>query len=231
MPGKPSSSSPIPSSPDARRGLPRPRRATSPRPHFPPVQPSYTSDASVLLPRMRRSLRAVACCRIWGEGEPRRRRGRGSPSPQAPHPFPCALLSGRMKYDATRKPPFAHLSPDDTKEKLFRLRSSSRNPADEKENPSRQVKNVHAGENHHAGNETPRRSTRRPGDTPPPQRAGARRRSPQRGSAAAGAHIAREAGRCAPTAPCGERRTRYTTGDSDARRHTGQGGVRGSQGV
>ena len=29
-------------------------------------------------------------------------------------------------------------------------------------------------------------------------------------------------------APCGERRTRYTTCDSDARRHTRQGGVRGS---
>ena len=29
-------------------------------------------------------------------------------------------------------------------------------------------------------------------------------------------------------APCGELRTRYTTCDSDTRRHTGQGGVRGS---
>ena len=29
-------------------------------------------------------------------------------------------------------------------------------------------------------------------------------------------------------APCGERRTRHTTCDSDARHHTGQGGVRGS---
>ena len=55
-----------------------------------------------------------------------------------------------------------------------------------------------------------RRSTRRPGDIPPAQRAGARRRSPQCGSAAAGTHITREAGRCAPTCPCGERRTGYT---------------------
>ncbi len=51
----------------------------------------------------------------------------------------------------------------------------------------------------------------------------ARRRSPHSGSAAAGAHIAREAGRCAPTAPRGERQPRYTTCDSDARRHTDKG--------
>ena len=38
-------------------------------------------------------------------------------------------------------------------------------------------------------------------EKPPTQRAGARRRSPQRGSAAAGAHITREAGRCAPICP------------------------------
>ena len=58
---------------------------------------------------------------------------------------------------------------------------------------------------------------------PPAQRAGARRRSPRSGSAAAGAHITRNAGRCAPIAPCGERRTRYTTCDSDALRHTDRG--------
>ena len=37
--------------------------------------------------------------------------------------------------------------------------------------------------------------------SPPAQRAGARRRSPRSGSAAAGAHIARNAGRCAPICP------------------------------
>ena len=34
---------------------------------------------------------------------------------------------------------------------------------------------------------------------------------------------ARSAGRCTPIAPCGERRTRYTTCDSDALRHTEKG--------
>ena len=59
----------------------------------------------------------------------------------------------------------------------------------------------------------------------------ARRRSPHSGSAAAGAHIAREAGRCAPTAPRGERQPRYTTCDSDARRHTDKGSTGGVGGV
>ena len=174
MPGKPSSSSPIPSSPDARRGLPRPRRATSPAPTFLPVQPSHTSDASVLLPRMRRSLRAVACCRIWGgKGNPAAGAGGVPLPPQAPHPLPCALLSRRMKDDATRKPPFAHLSPDDTKERLFRQRRSSRYPAEKKESPFPSGKNVHAGENHHAGNETPRWSGHGLGKTTTPASRGA----------------------------------------------------------
>ena len=51
----------------------------------------------------------------------------------------------------------------------------------------------------------------------------ARRRSPRSGSAAAGAHIARNAGRCAPTAPCGERQSRYTTYGSAALRHADKG--------
>ena len=82
----------------------------------------------------------------------------------------------------------------------------------------------------HPGGNAPHRSTRRPEKFPATQRAGARRRSPQRGSAAAGAHIAREAGRCAPIAPCGERRTRYTTCDSDALRHTEKGEYGGRRG-
>ena len=54
-----------------------------------------------------------------------------------------------------------------------------------------------------AGNEgnAPRWPKHEPRKDPSPQRAGARRRSPQRGSAAAGAHITREAGRCAPIGP------------------------------
>ena len=67
------------------------------------------------------------------------------------------------------------------------------------------------------------RATRTPQKIPYAQRAGVRRRSPHSGSAAAGAHIAREAGRCAPTAPRGERQPRYTTCDSVARRHTDKG--------
>ena len=99
---------------------------------------------------------------------------------------------------------------------------SSRKPAAKKENPVRRHP-PHQGIRSIQGECSPpimrelscrddahRRSTRRPGDIPPAQRAGARRRSPLRGSAAAGAHIAREAGRCAPTCPCGERRTGYT---------------------
>ena len=75
----------------------------------------------------------------------------------------------------------------------------------------------------------PRRPEHEPRKDPSPQRAGARRRSPQRGSAAAGTHIAREAGRCAPICPL--RRAAITgdmTCDSDARRHARQGGVRGA---
>ena len=77
--------------------------------------------------------------------------------------------------------------------------------------------------NLHAGGDAPRRATRKPKKIPPAQRAGARRRSPRSGSAAAGAHITRNAGRCAPIAPCGERRTGYTTCDSDVLRHTDKG--------
>ena len=130
MPGKPSSSLPIPSNTLRGRGgrtsAPSCQISAPALPHagtdqfFTPEQPSDTRGASVFLPRIRPSLRAMVCCRIWGEGEPRRRRGRGSPSPQAPHPFPCALLSERMKYDATRKPSFAHPSPGDTKGQFFR---------------------------------------------------------------------------------------------------------------
>ena len=130
MPGKPSSSLPIPSNTLRGRGgrtsAPSCQISAPALPHagtdqfFTPEQPSDTRGASVFLPRIRPSLRAMVCCRIWGEGEPRRRRGRGSPSPQAPHPFPCALLSERMKYDATRTPSFAHPSPGDTKGQFFR---------------------------------------------------------------------------------------------------------------
>ena len=45
--------------------------------------------------------------------------------------------------------------------------------------------------NLHAGGDAPRRATRKPKKIPPAQRAGARRRSPRSGSAAAGAHITR----------------------------------------
>ena len=84
--------------------------------------------------------------------------------------------------------------------------------------------------NLHAGGDAPRRATRKPKKIPPAQRAGARRRSPRNGSAAAGAHIVREAGRCAPIAPCGERRTGYMTCDSDVLRHTDKGEYGGRRG-
>ena len=45
--------------------------------------------------------------------------------------------------------------------------------------------------NLHAEGDAPRRATRKPKKIPPAQQAGARRRSPQRGSAVAGAHITR----------------------------------------
>ena len=64
--------------------------------------------------------------------------------------------------------------------------------------------------------------------SPPAQRAGARRRSPQRGSAAAGAHITREAGRCAPTCPL--RRAADKVHDMRQRRPPPHG-TRGSTGV
>ena len=77
-------------------------------------------------------------------------------------------------------------------------------PASEKEKkkrlPRQAIPSVPRNARHPGGN-APHRSTRRPEKFPATQRAGARRRSPQRGSAAAGAHIARVAGRCAPTCP------------------------------
>ena len=163
---------------------------------------------------MRRSLRAVVCCRIWGEGEPRRRRGRGSPSPQAPHPLPCALLSGRIKYDATRNPPLRPPVPRRYKQTTTpgcRAEAASQRQKRKEENfPPRKC--VHAGPpqekilprqaeaSAYKGN-APHRSGDGRKKSPQHQRAGARRRSPQRGSAAAGAHITREAGRCAPIGP------------------------------
>ena len=150
---------------------------------------------------MRRSLRAVVCCRIWGEGEPRRRRGRGSPSPQAPHPLPCALLSGRIKYDATRNPPLRPPVPRRYKQTTTPGCRAEAASSGRKRKPFPSGENLHTGENSHAGNETPRRSGDGRKKSPQHQRAGARRRSPQRGSAAAGAHITREAGRCAPICP------------------------------
>ena len=127
---------------------------------------------------------------FWGEGEPRRRRGRGSPSPQAPHPLPCAHLSGRMEYEAARKPPFAHLSPGDASRQPRSNAGTTPPNSGEKETETSAFR----------GN-APRRSGDRRKKCPQHQRAGARRRSQQRGSAATGAHITREAGRCAPIGP------------------------------
>ena len=81
--------------------------------------------------------------------------------------------------------------------------------------------------NLHAGEDAPRLSTRKPKKIPPHQRAGARRRSPRSGSAAAGAHIAREAGRCAPIAPAasGGQGTRHATATPSTTRTRG---VRGA---
>ena len=123
---------------------------------------------------------------------------------------PCRPPRRRPRPDAGLKP----LSSGKGKEK--REKESSSCPAAQattprcraeaasqrqKRKPFLSGKNLHAGENSHAGNETPRRSGDGRKKSPRHQRAGARRRSPQRGSAAAGAHITREAGRCAPTCP------------------------------
>ena len=69
--------------------------------------------------------------------------------------------------------------------------------------------------------------------TPPTQRAGARRRSPRSGSAAAGAHIAREAGRCAPIAPAvsGGQGIRHAIVTPSATWTRGVGGRRGCRGA
>ena len=224
MPGKPSSSSPIPSSPDARRGLPRPRRATSPAPTFLPVQPSHTSDASVLLPRMRRSLRAVACCRIWGGG-------RGTPPPaRAGFPFPpkppSPPLRAFVEEDERRRDTQAPLRPpvprrykrkafpaaekqplsSGKKRKPLPVRKErtrrGKSPCRERNSP---LVRAWSGKNHHPSE---------PGRGGDPRNAGAQQQariSPAK----------REDAR--RPAPCGERRTRYTTGDSDARRHTDKG--------
>ena len=101
--------------------------------------------------------------------------------------FTCCQQSPSHRMSAGKTFPAVLTPPASEKEKKKRL-------------PRQAIPSVPRNARHPGGN-APHRSTRRPEKFPAAQRAGARRRSPQRGSAAAGAHIARVAGRCAPTCP------------------------------
>ena len=192
---------------------------------------------------MRRSLRAVVCCRIWGEGEPRRRRGRGSPSPPSPPspPLRAFIREDKIRRDTqspssptcppggTSRRPRPDAGPKPQANGRKERKKTSRQESVCTPGPRRRRYSPRQAEASAYKGNAPHRSGDGRKKSPQHQRAGARRRSPQRGSAAAGAHITREAGRCAPIGPL--RRAADKVHDiaaADARRHTRQGGVRGS---
>ena len=150
---------------------------------------------------------------LGGRGPPPPAR-EGFPFPQAPIPSPARFYRGRIGTRGKSAPARSIRHP------------AGKTPPTHSSSLRATLLTTHEKtflqRSHHA--------TRKPKKIPSAQRAGARRRSPLRGSAAVGAHIAREAGRCAPTAPCGERRTGDTTYDRDSLRHTDKGEYGGRRG-
>ena len=115
-----------------------------------------------------------------------------------------------------------------------RMSGSSRKPAEEKESPFPSGKNVHVGENHHAGNETPRRSGHSLGKTTNPASRGAKAIPAQRERRSRRAYRPRSGKMRAdlPPAASGGQGTRHATATPAAIRDKGEyGGRRGCRGV